>query len=108
MCDENTKRRADDVAHQRHQNTDGNERAGVCPRKHRRGCRAANVRKRSDARGEHIELEQTCEEEHKCEVNAEYNEARQNPIRCIAEFEQGCTRGEECNDGVEQDIRHLR
>ena len=53
-------------------------------------------------------MEEAREEEHERKVHAEDDEARQDPVRRIAKFEQGCARGEQGNDGVEQDVRHLR
>lgn len=100
-------RRADHIAHEGHQDADGNERTGVGAGEDRRGGRAADVGERGHARGEEVELEELADDEHQHRADAEDNEAGGDPGGSLTELEQARAGGQQADDGVEQEAGDL-
>ena len=107
MRADDRQRRADHIAHEGHQDADGNERTGVGAGEDRRGGCTADVGERGHARGEEVELEELADDEHQHRVDAEDNEAGGDPGGSLTELEQARAGGQQADDGVEQEVGDL-
>ena len=69
----------DDIAHQSHQNADGNQGAGVGSGQNGSGSSTADVSQRGNTAGEHVQLEDLGGQQHQDAVDGQDDEAGQDP-----------------------------
>ena len=107
ICGNQAACRANDVAHQSHQNANRHQSAAVGTSQNGSGCGTADVCQRCNTAGEHIQMEDLCQQHQNDAVDGQDHKARQDPCGCIGQLQEACAGGKQCHHGVQQQVGQL-